>query len=129
MLVCYIYPYLLDIQPPDFTNCHRDFQIFAGRNGTAIVHWPTIIATDNSNQTDSCGITKSISIIQTTGKPSSSRLPVGSHEITYTATDGSNNKATCSFTATVEGNMCNGVSHLILSNCLFYFSMFYLITS
>lgn len=129
MTVCYIYPYLLDIQPPDFTNCHKDFQIFAGRNGTEIVDWPTLIATDNSDQTDSCGIAASISINQTTGKPPGSRLPIGFHEITYTATDGSNNKVTCSFTFTVEGNMCNGVSLLILSNCLFYFSMFYLISS
>jgi len=85
---------VLDNTAPVFTSCSANITVPAvGCTGLAV--WSLPIATDN------CGIP---TVTQTQGPVSGLLLPVGTTTVTYTATDATNNVATCSFTVTVVEN-------------------------
>ncbi|XP_072013269.1 uncharacterized protein [Amphiura filiformis] len=83
-----VYSQTADITPPVISNCPTGVQVTVSvgeTGGTAT--WIEPIATDNS------GASPSRVRTHTPG----ARFPVGTTRVTYTFTDGSNNRATCSF--------------------------------
>ncbi|HCA83717.1 MAG TPA: hypothetical protein DEP18_08005, partial [Flavobacteriales bacterium] len=85
-----------DVLPPTINNCPSNITINVGAGQcSATASWTAPSATDN------CG---SATINQTIGLPSGSVFPVGTHNIQYTAVDGSSNSSSCSFTVTVVDN-------------------------
>jgi hypothetical protein len=89
---------LVDNQNPSFINCPSNIVLNAsGSNCTAVANWGTILATDNC-------VTPSISAVNQNGQfvNSGSSFAQGVNTVTYTATDGCNNTATCVFTVTVN---------------------------
>ncbi len=86
---------VVDVAPPAIS-CPDDITA-AAAPGTceAVVVFAAASATDNCPGVD---------VQQTAGPASGSAFPTGVSTITYTATDGSGNTATCSFTITVTEN-------------------------
>jgi hypothetical protein len=83
-----------DTEAPTISGCpsNQTFNSTAGVCGR--VHtWTTPTVLDNCS---------GASIVQTAGPSSGSTFPVGATTVTYTATDGAGNTATCSFTVTVN---------------------------
>lgn len=83
-----------DTENPTISGCpsSQTFNSTAGVCGR--VHtWTTPTVSDNCS---------GASIVQTAGPTSGSTFPVGATTVTYTATDGAGNTATCSFTVTVN---------------------------
>ena len=81
-----------DTEKPAFTLCeNQTFSADAGECG-AIVNYTTPTATDNSG---------AITPVLTKGPASGGFFPLGSTEVSYTATDPSGNSSTCTFTVTV----------------------------
>ncbi|XP_055954616.1 sushi, von Willebrand factor type A, EGF and pentraxin domain-containing protein 1 [Patella vulgata] len=86
-----------DVTPPVFDNCPQNIIVEADRNRTDTqVNW-MVKASDNSND---------VILEQTEGPDNSSRFTVGTHNISYTATDQSGHSVTCTFTVTVKGFAC-----------------------
>lgn len=83
-----------DNEDPALLNCPSDISQPAdtGLSDTA-VNWTAANATDNSGSV-------SLSVDMASG----TRFPIGTTLVTYTANDGDNNMATCSFNVTVTGN-------------------------
>ena len=72
--------------------CPADLTFFAGEgNMNATANWTQPVGTDNSGV-----VTTNSTILPVV-------LPIGTHEYTYTATDGSGNTASCSFDVTIAG--------------------------
>ena len=97
----YIYIFLLlhiliphpDNEYPVLAGCPADITLVVSASSDRInVSWTPPSATDNSNQV---GLTSNIDPY--------TELVVGVYVVTYTATDGSGNTATCNFTVTVNG--------------------------
>ncbi len=89
---------LQDNQNPSFINCPSSLVLNAsGNNCTAIANWGTVMATDNC-------VTPAITAVNQNGQfvNSGSTFHQGVNTVTYTATDGCNNTATCQFTVTVN---------------------------
>ncbi len=79
-----------DVTPPLFQNCPSNI-VLNTTGTTAVSTWTAPTATDN------CSTAPSVSSTHNSGFA----FPVGTTNVSYTATDGSNNKSTCSFTVTV----------------------------
>ena len=83
-----------DLQPPIFTNCPPNIVVSAIDDGNgncnAIVHWQIPSVSDDCSNT-----TLNVS------HPCGSSFPMGTTNVTYTATDASGNVSICSFTVTV----------------------------
>ena len=78
-----------DVIPPTLTACPQNITVTGGPNCTGTATWTPPTATDN------CGAT--LTGTHTPGQV----FPAGTTTVTYTATDGSGNSVTCSFTVTV----------------------------
>ncbi|KAL9973471.1 hypothetical protein ACROYT_G019936 [Oculina patagonica] len=88
---------VVDQEPPVFTNCPSDIVVDDATTSEMRVNWQQPTVTDNS------GVPPSV----TSNKAPGSLFSVpGSYEIIYTATDGSGNLATCSFTITLKVKTC-----------------------
>ncbi len=92
-----------DIISPVIVNCPADISVMAPVNAcSAIVVWAPPAAFDN------CAV---VNLVQTSsptvGLGIGSSFPIGTTTIVYTASDGSGNTATCSFTVTVTGTCAN----------------------
>ena len=86
-----------DNQAPVFSNCPANITVYTGPGSTTCnqtATWTPPTATDNCNPTVN---------ITSTHNPGAT-FPLGTTTVTYTATDGSGNSATCSFTVTVIDN-------------------------
>jgi gliding motility-associated-like protein len=79
-----------DHAAPVITGCPTDIEVSAGSTCSAVVTWPAPQATDCNLKTF------------TSSRASGTRFPVGTTQVTYTATDGSNNSTTCSFNVVVR---------------------------
>ncbi len=86
---------LIDDEAPIFTSCPTDQVVASGDNCEAIVTWNDPIATDNCE----------VSSIDST-YDSGDSFPIGTTEVTYTATDACGNTSTCWFFITVTDNCC-----------------------
>ncbi len=89
---------LQDNVAPSFISCPSSFVVSGtGTNCTVPVTWSNVMATDNC-------VTPSLSAVNQNGAfvVNGSSFAEGTHTITYTATDGCNNTATCSFSVTVS---------------------------
>jgi hypothetical protein len=84
-------PCASDVTPPTFRSCPSNITVTT-TGTTAIAGWTTPTATDN------CTASPTIS----SNYPSGQSFPIGSTTVTYAATDARNNRATCSFTVTVQ---------------------------
>jgi len=82
-----------DVTAPVIVECPANINLSAGANCTAIATWSAPTVTDNCTGPV---------IAQTAGPVSGSAFPLGVTTVTYTATDGSGNTSTCSFTVTVS---------------------------
>ena len=91
----YLYDQIVsDTEPPKFTNCPSILKGYADRSRTSgSVHWNDPLVSDNSG---------SVSLRQTGGPKSEDDLEVGQYTVTYTAYDGENNTATCSFEVIIK---------------------------
>ena len=91
----YLYGQIVsDTEPPKFTNCPSILKGYADRSRTSgSVHWNDPLVSDNSG---------SVSLRQTGGPKSEDDLEVGQYTVTYTAYDGENNTATCSFEVIIK---------------------------
>ena len=87
---------LRDTQAPSISGCPANITVAAGDNCQATVTWTAPTATDN------CAVA---SLVSSTGS-NSGVFGVGSHTVTYTATDNCGLVATCSFIVTVQGGCC-----------------------
>ena len=95
-----------DTQTPVFANCPANItQTTTGT--TVIVTWTAPTATDN------CTPPPSVISSHTPG----ASFPIGVTTVTYTATDGKNNKATCVFTITVTNPCATDTQAPIFTNC------------
>ncbi|MCF8275740.1 MAG: HYR domain-containing protein [Flavobacteriales bacterium] len=84
-----------DTDSPVFTSAPSNFNVNTDPgNCTAVVTWPTPVATDQ------CSVTLS----QTAGLPSGSAFPIGTSTVTYQAVDPYSHVTTHSFTVTVTDN-------------------------
>lgn len=82
----------LDQTPPTFSQCDRTITVIADTNlATGLVTW-NVSATDNNG----------IPTVESTGR-SGLRFMIGNDTIDFTATDSSNNTATCSLNIQVLG--------------------------
>ncbi len=90
---------IIDNQVPMITNCPNNILVNSatGQCDTQ-VNWTAPSFTDN------CGATMTVNI------PSGTVFPVGTTVIVYTATDGSGNYSTCSFSVTVTDNQAPNIS-------------------
>ncbi len=84
---------VIDVTAPVISGCPSNFTVNAGAACTAVASWVAPTVNDNCS---------GASIAQTAGSVSGSAFPIGTTTITYTATDGSGNQSTCSFTVTVS---------------------------
>ncbi len=84
---------LIDDEDPILTNCPTGITVTADNGCEATVTWTVPTATDD------CGLA---SLVSSVGS-NSSVFTVGSHTVTYTATDNCGNETTCSFSVTVLG--------------------------
>ena len=76
--------------------CPPDVNVTTSNGATtAVASWATPTATTN------CGTSANTTVTQTTGLPSGSNFTVGTHPITYQATDQCGSSATCSFSVIV----------------------------
>lgn len=82
-----------DTTPPVWEHC-IDPEVIKVRNNESLVEWEEPVAFDNSNET--------LTIVQSL-KPG--YLPVGIHQVNYTATDSSNNTHSCLLNVTIEGEI------------------------
>ena len=98
LTLCFIFNFsTVDDVNPEIT-CPTSFSVTTsfGTNGRAVT-WNQATATDNSNIVTVTNTNPNLN--------SGAFLPLGATTITYIATDGAGNTATCSFTITViEGN-------------------------
>lgn len=85
----------VDKEPPRVEYCPGDLWIIA-RNGSAVVTW------DEPHFSDNIGVTK---IIERNGHRPGQTLLWGTYEISYIAYDAAGNSATCSFQASILGNI------------------------
>lgn len=93
-----------DVQPPVFTSC--PLNIVTNNNPGvcgATVAWPAPTANDNC---------PGLVITQTSGLVSGSVFPIGTTNVSFTATDASGNTAVCAFTVTV-----NDVESPVFASC------------
>jgi gliding motility-associated-like protein len=113
---------IVDNQLPVITNCPANMTLAASPTScNALANWIAPSGSDNCP-----GV-----VVSSTHAPGSS-FPVGTTTVTYTATDASNNQATCSFTVTVLDNtgpfvaslptvtgQCNAVvtAPVVVDNC------------
>lgn len=113
---------IVDNQLPVITNCPANITLAASPTScNALANWTAPSGSDNCP-----GV-----VVTSTHAPGSS-FPVGTTTVTYTATDASNNQATCSFTVTVLDNtgpfvaslptvtgQCNAVvtAPVVVDNC------------
>ena len=81
-----------DASAPTVVNCPSSIIVSAGATCTGVATWTAPTVSDNCSGS---------TIAQTAGLASGSAFPLGVSTITYTATDGAGNTATCSFTVTV----------------------------
>ncbi|XP_066289142.1 CUB and sushi domain-containing protein 3-like [Branchiostoma lanceolatum] len=89
-------PSCRDIQPPVFTSCPSDVFLEPGAGlGTVLVNWDKPTATDNTAVT----IT-----VSPNGTEPPSVFSVGTHVVTYIATDSAGLAATCSFSVIIRDN-------------------------
>lgn len=80
-----------DVTPPVFSNCIADVTVNAGAACSATVTWAAPSASD------ACS-----AVTLTRSHAPGASFPVGTTRVTYTATDASNNSATCSFNVVVR---------------------------
>ncbi len=83
---------IVDTKGPVISGCPFDFQVTVDATCKAIANWATATATDACDGAN-ITLTSDIKLGDT--------LALGSHKVTYTATDDSNNKTTCAFTINV----------------------------
>jgi hypothetical protein len=86
---------IADPTPPTFVNCPPNITVFGTDNGSGAC--TTQAFWTNPTADDACGST----VIAGSGTLCGTSFPMGANTVTYTATDASNNSATCSFTVTV----------------------------
>jgi flavin reductase (DIM6/NTAB) family NADH-FMN oxidoreductase RutF len=92
----------LDVTDPVISNCPVDFSVsLTGADCDEVVNWTAPNASDNVSVT-------SFTYTHNSGDT----FPVGITTVTYTATDGAGNMATCSFQVTVTDN-----TPPVISNC------------
>jgi len=99
--VCSFTVTVTDTSNPVFITCPTNITRSANATCKAVVNWPAPGVVDN------CGAP-----VVTSTHTSGSEFSIGTTMITYTATDAAGNKATCSFTVTV-----NDTSAPMFSNC------------
>ncbi|XP_071490409.1 hyalin-like [Diadema antillarum] len=88
-----MYILFLDNESPSITGCPSDQSLnTSAGNATAVATWMPPSATDNSNTSVT---------LTTTHNPGDS-FPIGTTNVTYTASDSDGNNATCVFTITVS---------------------------
>ncbi len=87
---------LSDTTNPMMTSCPLDITDESTDGNCVIINYTPPTATDN------CGMSNVSSNF-----PSGSCFPIGTTNVTYTATDNCGNTATCTFTVTIEDNSCN----------------------
>ena len=80
-----------DIDPPVIADCPADIVVSASDPNGQVVTWQTPVVTDNCDQ-------PKVKVSHTPGTP----FPLGTTEVTYTATDNAGNVATCSFTVVIQ---------------------------
>ena len=83
----------VDFVNPVFTSCPSDITTSAQSGGTATVDWTVPTATDNS------GVTPQL----TSNHDPNSVFNLGTTSVHYTASDGSDNSASCFFDVNVIG--------------------------
>jgi hypothetical protein len=88
---------VVDTTPPTIA-CPTNITVYLPLNTTAT---STVVNYTAPVGTDTCG---TVTTTQTAGLPSGASFPVGTTTNTFTATDASNNSASCSFTVTVLYN-------------------------
>ena len=89
-----------DVTAPDITGCPSDIVAASTAACNAVVTWTQPTASDNC------------SVELTSTHPRGSTFPIGTTTVTYTATDPSGNKKTCSFNVTVEN-----IENPIITGC------------
>ncbi|XP_035679049.1 neurogenic locus notch homolog protein 1-like [Branchiostoma floridae] len=95
-------PTCRDVQQPVFTSCPNDVYLEpASGSGTVLVNWDKPRATDNTAVT----ITVSPS-----GTEPPSVFSIGTHDVTYTATDSAGLTATCTFSVTIRVHDCSSLN-------------------
>jgi len=106
---------LSDNQNPFFINCPSSITVNgSGTNCVVPVSWGTVMASDNC-------VTPSITSVDQNGNfvNSGSSFNQGTSTVTYTATDGCNNTATCIFNVTVScAPSCNTAPSISCPNSL-----------
>ncbi|XP_041472956.1 hyalin isoform X47 [Lytechinus variegatus] len=96
---------ITDTEDPVLTNCPTDIVNNANPGSSSlVVSWIAPEATDNSG-----------SVTVTVSTPSGSTFPVGTTQVTYTATDAAGNTDSCSFDITILSAEDN--TPPVLSNC------------
>ena len=91
-----------DTQPPVFQNCPTSRPLTT-TTSCATTTWTAPTATDNCSTPV---------VLQIGGTQSGSCLPIGTHTVTYRATDARGNTANCTFTITVQAGTVGGSQDL-----------------
>lgn len=81
---------VIDTTPPVITNCPSDILVTVSSSCSAVVTWPSLVATDN------CGI-----VTIAGDHLSGETFPIGVTQITCMATDANGNSASCTFNVIV----------------------------
>ncbi len=101
--------HVLDDLDPYFADCPAMVMVSSDPDQcTAFVNWDTPIAFDNCDNPDGnvAGTEDEIEVIQTEGPLPGTEIAVGTHIVTYTATDDDDNVATCTFEVIVKDTEC-----------------------
>ena len=88
---------LIDTEAPVITGCPADIRVTAGTDCQANVSWTPPTASDNCSTP---------TLVSSTGS-NSGVFGVGTHTVSYTATDACGQVTTCSFLVIVEGACCS----------------------
>ncbi len=88
--VCSFTVTVVDNTFPVFSNCPGTITVAAGPSCNAAVNWPVPTATDNC------------SVVTTSTHTPGEVFPIGTTEVTYTATDGAGHVTTCKFNVVVN---------------------------
>jgi large repetitive protein len=91
MATCSFTVIVNDAVPPSIIGCPSDITVSGGGSCQSVVNWTVPTVTDN------CPGTVTLTADHNPGDA----FPAGTTTVTYTATDGAGNTATCSFTVTV----------------------------
>ncbi len=73
----------------------------------------TVVLWQTPTSITTCPISSDVAVTQTAGLPIGSSFPIGTHIITYTATDSCGNTATCSFNITITEGIDPGEFSLV----------------